>query len=185
MLFPTGSSKLLLIGEYLMGWLYHWWPLSILSLKIPAERGLHITSIYYIILIYIAYLYCFEWILPWSLYIYVLSRFSRYICISCIYIKIRDLTQSYDKITSVNWKLKKQIDSTKTPSKCRLHEAIADRLGTVNWTNDNHGSGVVKAVFWILTFPLTTKAVWSNGHTFKSLLITLFMKTKDQQATKR
>ena len=34
---------------------------------------------------------------------------------------------------------------------------IADRLGMVSWRNDSHPTDVVKPVYGIPTFPLTTK----------------------------
>ena len=46
---------------------------------------------------------------------------------------------------------------------------IADRLGTVSLSNDNHPTGVVKPVYGIPTFQLTIKAALSKGHTFKNL----------------
>ena len=44
---------------------------------------------------------------------------------------------------------------------------IADRLGTVSLSNNNNQTGVVKPVYGIPTFKLTTKASLSKGHTFK------------------
>ena len=39
------------------------------------------------------------------------------------------------------------------------YTTIADRLGTVSWSNSSHPTGVVKPVYRYLTFPLTAKAV--------------------------
>ena len=39
------------------------------------------------------------------------------------------------------------------------YTTIADRIRTVSWSNDSHPVGVVKPVYMIKTFPLTTKAV--------------------------
>ena len=47
------------------------------------------------------------------------------------------------------------------------YTTIADRLGTVSWSNNSNQTGVVKPVYGYPTFPLTTKAVHSKGHTFK------------------
>ena len=64
------------------------------------------------------------------------------------------------------------------------YTTIADQLRTVSWSNDSHQSGVVKPVYGIPTFPLSAKAVQSEGHTFKNLLIIILIKAEDQQPTK-
>ena len=49
-----------------------------------------------------------------------------------------------------------------TTQKCHQnfdYTAIADRIRKVSWGNDSHPTGVVKPVYEIPTFPLTTKAV--------------------------
>ena len=56
-------------------------------------------------------------------------------------------------------KSKKQRDKTKNATKNFDYTTIADRLRTVSWENDSHPTGVVKPVYGIPTFPLTTKAV--------------------------
>ena len=52
-------------------------------------------------------------------------------------------------------KPKKQRDNTQNFN----HTAIVDWLRTVSWGYDIHPTGVVKPVYGIPTFPLTTKAV--------------------------
>ena len=39
------------------------------------------------------------------------------------------------------------------------YTTIADRLKMVSWGNDSNPTGVIKPVYGIPTFPLTTKAV--------------------------
>ena len=51
------------------------------------------------------------------------------------------------------------------------YTTIADRLRTVSLSNDSNPTGVVKPVYGIRTFPKTTKAVLSKGHTFKNMLL--------------
>ena len=60
-------------------------------------------------------------------------------------------------------KKQREKNSTKTFD----YTTIAERLRTVSWGDDSHTTGVVKPVYEIPTFPLTAKAVWSKGHTFK------------------
>ena len=48
------------------------------------------------------------------------------------------------------------------------YTTIADRLRTVSLRNNSYPTGVVKPFYGILTFPLTTKAVLSKGHTLKN-----------------
>ena len=65
-------------------------------------------------------------------------------------------------------KSKAQCDNTRTPPKTSI-TTIADRHRTVSWGNESHPTGVVKPVYGFQTFPLTTTAVLSKGHTFKIL----------------
>ena len=44
---------------------------------------------------------------------------------------------------------------------------IANRFRTVSWGSDRHPTGVVKPAYGIPTFPLTAKAVQSQGHTLR------------------
>ena len=44
---------------------------------------------------------------------------------------------------------------------------IADRLRTLSWSNFFHPTGVVKLVYGIPSFQVTSKAVYSKGYTFK------------------
>ena len=73
--------------------------------------------------------------------------------------KGRDLTQSYDKIPYTNRKFQKAIRQYKNATKDFDYSTIADQLRTVSWSNDSHPTGVVKPVYGIPTFSLTTKAV--------------------------
>ena len=73
--------------------------------------------------------------------------------------KGRDLTQSYDKNTYIDRKIQKATWQHKNATKNFDFSTIADRLRTVSWGNDNFPTGVDKAVYGILTFPLTTKGV--------------------------
>ena len=53
---------------------------------------------------------------------------------------------------------KKQNDNTKRHQK--FDNTIADQLRAFSWSNiDSNPTGVVKPVYGITTFPLTTKAV--------------------------
>ena len=75
--------------------------------------------------------------------------------------KGRDLTQSYDKHP------KKQHDNTQTPPKTSITKRLQTNLGrSVGVTT---ATQLVKAVYRIPTFPLTTRAVSSKGHTFPNL----------------
>ena len=56
-------------------------------------------------------------------------------------------------------KSKKQHDNTARPPKNFDYTTIADRLGTVSWSNDSHPTGMVKPINGIPTFPLTVKAL--------------------------
>ena len=56
-------------------------------------------------------------------------------------------------------KSKEQRDNTKNATKNFDYTTIADRLRTVSWGNDSHPTGVVKPVYGIPTFPITTKAL--------------------------
>ena len=73
--------------------------------------------------------------------------------------KGKDPTQSYDKIRNTNRKFQKAIRQHKNATKDFDYSTIADQLRTVSWSNDSHPTGVVKPVYGIPTFPLTTKAV--------------------------
>ena len=62
-------------------------------------------------------------------------------------------------------KVKRQHkDATKTFD----YTTIADRLGPFNCSDYCHPTGVFQPVYGITTFPLTTKAMLSKGHTFKT-----------------
>ena len=65
-------------------------------------------------------------------------------------------------------KSKKQRDN-KNATKKFDYTTIADRLGTVSWSNSSYPTGVVKPVYERSTFPLTATVVLSKGHTFKNL----------------
>ena len=56
-------------------------------------------------------------------------------------------------------KYKKQRDNTKTPPKNFDYTTIAGWLRSVSLGNDSHPIGLVKLVYGIPTFPLTTNAV--------------------------
>ena len=56
-------------------------------------------------------------------------------------------------------KSKKATWQHKNATKNFDYTTIAYRLRTVSWGNDSHPTGVVKPVYGIQTFPLTTKAV--------------------------
>ena len=58
-------------------------------------------------------------------------------------------------------KSKKQRDNPKTPRKLRLHNDCGPtyKCRTVSWRYNSHQTGVVKPIYVIPTFPLTTKAV--------------------------
>ena len=45
------------------------------------------------------------------------------------------------------------------------YTTITDRLRTVSWSYKSHQTGVIKAVYVILTFPLTAIAVLLKEHT--------------------
>ena len=53
----------------------------------------------------------------------------------------------------------KQNDNTKAPAKNFDYTTIADRLRTVSWSDDSNPAFVVKPVYEIPTFKLTTNAV--------------------------
>ena len=59
--------------------------------------------------------------------------------------------------------------TTQNATKNFDYSTIADRLRTVSGSNNSHPTGVVKPVYECSTFPLTTIAVCSKGHTFKNL----------------
>ena len=72
--------------------------------------------------------------------------------------KERYLTQSYDKSPYTHRKSQKAKWQQKH-HKTFDYTTIAERLRTVNSANDNHQTGVVKPMYGIPTFPLTTTAV--------------------------
>ena len=49
--------------------------------------------------------------------------------------------------------------TTQNATKRFDYTTIADRLRTISWSNERYPNGVVKAVYGIPTFPLTTQAV--------------------------
>ena len=51
------------------------------------------------------------------------------------------------------------VTTKKNATKHFDYTTIVDRRRTVSWSNDIHPTGVVKHVYGIPTFPLTTKAV--------------------------
>ena len=83
--------------------------------------------------------------------------------------KGRDLTPAYNKNPYTDRKIQKAMWKHKNATKNVDYTTIADRLRTVSRDNDSHPTGVVKPVYGIQTFPLTTKAVLSKGHTSKNL----------------
>ena len=83
--------------------------------------------------------------------------------------KGRDLTQSYDKSPYNIRKIQKATWQHKNATKTSITQRLRTDLGRSVWGNDSHRTVVVKPVYWIQTFPLTTKAVKSKGHTFKNL----------------
>ena len=83
--------------------------------------------------------------------------------------KGRDLTQSCDKNPYTHRIIQKATWQHKNATKNFDYTTIADRLRMVSWSNSSHPTGVVKPVNERSTFPLTTTAVQSKGHTFKNL----------------
>ena len=69
-----------------------------------------------------------------------------------------DLTQSYDGSPYTNRKFNNQL-TTQKRHKNFDYTTIADRLRTVNWSNNGYQTGVGKTVYGYPTFPLTAKAV--------------------------
>ena len=61
---------------------------------------------------------------------------------------------------------KNESDNTKNATKDFDYTTIEDRLKTVSSSNNSHPIGVVKLIYERSTFPLTTTAVLSKGHTF-------------------
>ena len=59
-------------------------------------------------------------------------------------------------------KSKKQRDNTKKCHQNIDYTPVADRLRTVNLSNDRYRTSVVKPVYGIQTLPITTKAVLSK-----------------------
>ena len=73
--------------------------------------------------------------------------------------KRRDLTQnqSYDKTLTPTENSKKQSDNTRTSPKTSITlQRLRSRLRTISLSNDSHPAGMVKLVYVILTFHLTT-----------------------------
>ena len=83
--------------------------------------------------------------------------------------KGRALTQSYDKSIYTHRKFQRATLKHKNAANNFDYPTIADRLRMVSWGNDSHPTGVVKPVYGIPTFPLTTKAVESKGYTFENV----------------
>ena len=103
-------------------------------------------------------------------------------CDSNVKEKGRDLTQSYDKKTPLHPQTipKGNLTTQKRHQKFD-YTLIADRLRTVSWSNNSHPTGVAKPIYGIPTFPLTTKAVWSKGHTIKQLMHCLIFRNNNIQ----
>ena len=72
-------------------------------------------------------------------------------------------TQSYGKSPYTTGNAKKQVTTQKRHQKFD-YTTTEGRLRTVSWSNNNHQTGVVKPVYWIPTFQLTTKALLSKWH---------------------
>ena len=87
--------------------------------------------------------------------------------------KGRNLTQSYDKNPYTHINNPKNNVTTKNATKNSNCTTIADRLRTVNRSNDSYPTGVFKPIYGIPTFPLISKAVQSKGHIFKNVYIIL------------
>ena len=73
--------------------------------------------------------------------------------------KGRYLIQSYDESPYTDRKIQKAMQQHKNATKNFDYTTIADRLRTISWGDDSRPSCVVKPVYGIPTFPLTTKAV--------------------------
>ena len=70
------------------------------------------------------------------------------------------LTQSFDKSLYINRKIQKSSKVTTQKRHQNFdYKTMADRLRMTSWSNDSYLTGVVKPVYGIPTFPLTTKAV--------------------------
>ena len=88
-------------------------------------------------------------------------------------LKGRGLTQSYHKKTYTNRKWEKaKRQHKKNTIKNFDYITTEDRLMTVSWSNDSHKTCVVKPVYGIPNFPLTTTAVYmqSKGHTHFNIM---------------
>ena len=72
---------------------------------------------------------------------------------------MRYLTQYYEKTPLSTEKLKKQSDNTKKTHQNFDYTTIVDRLGAISWSNDSHSTVVIKPVYGITTFPLTTRVI--------------------------
>ena len=83
--------------------------------------------------------------------------------------KERDLTQSYYKSTYIHRKIQKcKRDNIKKATKTSITQRLGTDLGRSAGITTTT-TGVVKPVYEQSTFPLTTTAVLSRGHTFKNL----------------
>ena len=71
----------------------------------------------------------------------------------------KDLTQSYDKSPGTNRTIQKGQLQQKNATIHFDYTMITDRLRMVSWSSESHPSGVVKSVYGIKTFPLTTTTV--------------------------
>ena len=63
-----------------------------------------------------------------------------------------------EKVPTVTETYKKQRDNTKTPPTFD-YTTIADRLRTINWSNDSHPTDVVEPAKGTLNLPTTTTVV--------------------------
>ena len=71
----------------------------------------------------------------------------------------RNLIQSYEKKPLRPQKNPKSNETTQKRHQNFDYTTIADRLGTVGWSNDSHPTGVIKPVYGIPTSLLTAKGV--------------------------
>ena len=83
--------------------------------------------------------------------------------------KGRDLTQAYDKRHYTLRILPKAKMQHKHYTKNFDYATVEERLMTVSWSNDSHATDVVKLVYAIPIFPLTTNVVYLNEQTFRKL----------------
>ena len=66
------------------------------------------------------------------------------------------MVQTLDENPDTNRKFNNQL-TTQRRRQNFDNTTIADRIMTVNWSNNNHPNDVVKPVYGYPTFPLTTK----------------------------